>query len=382
MNRRSVPTLIALTVLVACGTEPSRDTAFATAATQPTGASTAPATAGTDDSTTASSTGTTGTSDAVTSAASDDSSGNSGNVTGGAKFDLAAADLNTDSTGGTQTGCTKIDFLFVIDNSTSMEDNQQALADSFPGFIAGIETALGDVTDYHVMVVDTDEASRCVTLCDTPNDPLFDKFCAEDNGYACKAALEECDSVRGAGVVHPVGSDASNVKCQIAGGLRYMTSAEPNLESTFACVAKVGTAGAPAEKPMNAIQAAVGYGLNSPGGCNAGFLREDAILVITFLSDDGKYIDKGTPAEWKASVVEAKGGDENAVVVLGLIPHPELNCTNPMGDDTQGSHWEEFIGLWGDHGISGSICEANYAPFFGQAIGAIDQTCDAFQPPG
>jgi hypothetical protein len=381
MHRRSVPSLIALTVLVACGGEPSRDTTTATA-TQPTGASTVPATAGTDDpSTTASGSGTsTGTSDAVTSAASDDSSGSG--ISGGAKFDLPVADLNTDTTGGTQTGCTKVDFLFVIDNSTSMEDNQTALIDSFPGFIAAIKTALGDVTDYHVMVVDTDEASRCVTLCNTPNDPLYDKFCAEDNAYACKAALEDCDSIRGAGVVHPVGSFATNKKCSFSGGNRYMVAEEPDLLGAFACAAQVGTAGAPAEKPMNAIQAAVGPGLNSPGGCNAGFLREDAILVITFLSDDGKYVDKDGPAEWKASIVEAKGGDENAVVVLGLIPHPELNCTNPQGDGTQGAHWEEFIKMWGAHGISGSICETDYAQFFAQAVGAIDQTCDAFQPPG
>jgi hypothetical protein len=381
MNRRSVPPLIALAVLVACTAEPSRDVTSASA-TQPTGVTTAPASTGTDDPST-SATGTTaagtGTSEAVTSGASD---GSSGNVSGGAKFDLPVADLNTDTTGGTQTGCTKIDFLFVIDNSTSMEDNQKALTDSFPGFISGIKTALGDVTDYHVMVVDTDEASRCVTLCNTPNDPLYNKFCVEDNSYACKAVLEECDSIRGAGVIHPVGSHASNTKCQLFGGRRYMTSEEPDLESSFACVATVGTAGAPAEKPMNTIQAVVAPGLNAPMGCNEGFLREDAILVITFLSDDGKYIDKGTPEEWKASIVTAKGGDENAVVVLGLIPHPELNCTNPMGDMTQGSHWQEFIELWGDHGLSGSICETNYAPFFAQAIGAIDQTCDAFQPPG
>src|SRR5204862_5903779 len=36
---------------------------------------------------------------------------------------------------GLERGCKKIDFLFVIDNSDSMDDEQANLARSFPGFI-------------------------------------------------------------------------------------------------------------------------------------------------------------------------------------------------------------------------------------------------------
>jgi hypothetical protein len=373
MNRRfATSSLVALTVLVACGAEPTRDTT--------TGITTAPVT--TDVATV---TGTGSGTDATTSAASVTGTGvtadgsSDGADSGDPKFDVpAVADVGSGTTGVPQVPC-KIDFLFVIDNSTSMEDNQDELIASFPGFITAIETAVGDGTDYHVMVVDTDAQGRCQP-CD-PNDENYEDFCSAKNYYACSAVFEECDTVRGAGVVHPVGAHASNKKCELFGGNRYMVAEEPDLLATFKCVAAVGTAGSAAERPMNAIERALGD-LNGPGECNDGFLREDAILVITFLSDDGNHADQGDPDEWKAAVVAAKGGDEDRVVVLGLIPHPELDCTNPQSDDnTQGSHWQAFIELWGEHGISGSICEANYAPFFAQAIDTIDKTCDA-NPPG
>src|SRR5262245_50681890 len=65
------------------------------------------------------------------------------------KLDVGA---NTESV-GTEKGCHKADFLFVIDNSTSMEDEQDSLIASFSGFIATIEDTLM-AQDYHILVVD------------------------------------------------------------------------------------------------------------------------------------------------------------------------------------------------------------------------------------
>ncbi|MEY2931849.1 MAG: hypothetical protein RL033_2598, partial [Pseudomonadota bacterium] len=51
-------------------------------------------------------------------------------------------------------GCRKVDFLFVIDNSLSMLDEQSNLARSFPGFIQVVEQVL-EARDFHIMVVST-----------------------------------------------------------------------------------------------------------------------------------------------------------------------------------------------------------------------------------
>jgi hypothetical protein len=55
---------------------------------------------------------------------------------------------------GFDKGCRKIDFLFVIDNSDSMDDEQANLARSFTGFI-GVMRQVLDATDFHIMVVAT-----------------------------------------------------------------------------------------------------------------------------------------------------------------------------------------------------------------------------------
>ncbi|MDC0675539.1 hypothetical protein [Nannocystis radixulma] len=368
-------TVTALVLFTACSDDGREASA---SVSQPTGVSTAPATDATASTTDAAptSSGTATSEPATTTSASATATASSGDPVD-PKFDIGGKDLGASTTGETD-GCKKVDFLFVIDNSASMEDNQAALIASFPGFIDAIKTTLSEVTDYHIMVVDSDADGRCEQPCVVDAD--YQEFCSPKNFHACNANLTECDTTRGAGVLHPVGLHSSNKKCQVFGGNRYMLPEDPDLLATFACVAQVGTAGHPSERPMNGMQEAVSEALNAPDGCNAGFLRDDAILVITVLTDDPNYEDMGTPAEWKASVVAAKNGDESAVVIAGLIPKPDLGCTN--NGNTMGAHWQEFIDSWGDHGISGSICEPDYAPFFEQAVAIIDETCDNFNPPG
>jgi len=298
--------------------------------------------------------------------------------TGVVKFDIGSAD--TGGTTGSKVGCDKVDFLFVIDNSASMEDNQAALIQSFPGFITAIQSTLSATSDYHIMVVDTDDDGRCKQRCDMVGDPDVPEYCAEKNYHACNANLSECDTTRGAGVIHPVGSFATNMKCPIAGGNRYMLQDEPDLPTTFACVAKVGTAGNPSERPMNGMTEALSAPLNDVGGCNAGFLRDDAILVITFISDDPNYEDEGVPQEWYDAVVAAKKGNVQSIVVAGLTLVPEdPDCAG--NGDIKGAHWNEFIDMWGDHGLKSTICAADYAPFFTEAVAIIDDACDNFVPP-
>lgn len=358
--------------LLACG-EDGRDSS-ATAATSMTMGSISAAATGTG-------TGTGGATDVPTgdaTATAADATSSPPDDTGVLKFDIGSAETGGLTSGGMD-GCDKIDFLFVIDNSASMEDNQAALVASFPGFIAAIQSTLSATSDYHIMVVDTDDDGRCKKPCD-PNDPDVPDFCVGNGFDACTANLDGCDTTRGAGVVHPVGSFASNTVCPVAGGNRYMLPDQPDLPGTFACVATVGTAGNPSERPMNGMTEALGEAINAMGGCNAGFLRDDAILVITFISDDPNYEDDGTPQEWYDAVVAAKNGDPNAVTVAGLLPLAEdLSCIN--NGDIQGAHWREFVEMWGDHGIMGTVCAMDYAPFFAEAVAVIDDTCDNFIPP-
>jgi hypothetical protein len=303
------------------------------------------------------------------------------------KLDVGAEETSGPSTGGDGKGCRKVDFLFVIDNSGSMGDEQQALIASFPGFISAIQDQLTDAQDYHIMVVDTDHwvFAGCDFIC-----PLFGNTCPIAGlDYTCGTPPLECEDVLGAGVTHPRGLQSSSKDCKFSSGARYMDITEPDLTAAFACAAQVGTGSTDdPEKPMEAMVQAV-----APTGpaaeCNAGFLRQDAILVVTFVTDeDDNFGDgsAGTPAGWKASLVAAKKGDESALVVLGLYgdnDQPGGIC-GPLVDQSGAEpspRLREFVESFGDHGISGSICAPSYDAFFAEAVSLIESTCDEFVPP-
>jgi hypothetical protein len=300
-------------------------------------------------------------------------------------FDLGAPDAGSSEPGS---GCTKVDFLFVIDNSRSMQGKQAAIAETFEPFMLAIEDEL-ETSDVHVMVVDTDATTLCTPEnCADPGDngPVLE-HCIEaagaDGGYACQTELfDACDGTLGAGIVHPAGNYASNQPCPVTGNKRYLDETD-DLVGAFGCMARVGTAGNKRERPMDAMLAALDPG----NGCNAGFLRPDAVLVVTFISDDQCWEDAGTPAEWKAELVDLKG--EGAVVVLGLIPntttcqHDADACDGPE-DVIDGQHWLQFVESWGgDHGLSGSVCETEFFPeLFTSAVSIISTTCEEYEPPG
>lgn len=297
-------------------------------------------------------------------------------------------------------GCEKVDFLFVIDNSNSMADEQSSLVASFPGFIATIQQTLS-AQDYHIMAISTDKGEAtgggedcddenctcapapncCRDVCDWP----FNSTC---NGVACDdLVIDACEFKYGSGRLY----NKDGVRCDIEGGRRYMLASQPNLEDTFACAATIGALGSGDEKPILAAQAAVGAKQNQPGGCNEGFLRDDAILVLVIITDEeddnvnggGSF---GEPADWYASIVEAKLGVPSAAVVLGLVGDGNLAsgaCPLEWDPDQDGGEpaprLQEFVGMF-ENGIVGSVCTPDYTPFFLEAVSVIDTACDLFEP--
>ncbi|MBX7081910.1 MAG: DUF11 domain-containing protein [Nannocystaceae bacterium] len=275
-----------------------------------------------------------------------------------------------------QTGCAKIDFLFVIDSSESMTVHQTNLVQSFPGFVQAMRDAV-PAEDWHVMVVDTDAqwnggecANACTTLGTCPGEPAF----------ACDTPPPAlCDIAIGAGMTAPYGTAASNSVCALSPDERFIGSDETDLESTFTCIATVGVDGNSEERTADALVAAL-----SPEGaaatCNAGFLRDDAILVVTIITDEADLDSSGTPALWYDAVVSAKQGDPAAVVVLGLLPDADTDA--PLCDsDAVGGTVAQLLDMFPAHQRA-SVCEPDYGPALADSIGIIADTCEQFVPPG
>lgn len=315
---------------------------------------------------------------------------------GGLKLDVSAPGTSMADDGGDEDGCDKVDFLFIVDNSGSMADEQDNLIANFGTFITTIQQTL-TAQDYHVMVVDTDAAGggsssiNCtngVCTCE-PVPACCDTVCqmaSSCNGFSC-ADLPggDCDGTLGAGKVFR----ADGTECLDPEGPRYMTSEAGDLDQQFSCAAEVGTFGDGNEQPMAAMLNAITEPLVDDMGCNSGFLRDDAILVVTFITDE-EDADKspGSPATWHDGLVAAKGGNEDAIVVLGLFgdtDQPGAVCTGGL-DGNEGAEpaprLRSFVESFGDRGITGSVCADDYSSFFMNAVSFIDITCDEYIPEG
>ncbi len=284
------------------------------------------------------------------------------------KFDVGSGSDLFGTTDGINDGCHKVDLLFVIDNSGSMAEEQSKVIANFPTFSSQVQTQLADVESYHVAVVSTDSYNTASSNLNINSD-----------NPACQ--------VIGASITR----SHAGLCTPYAEGYRFMTDMD-DLDAKFACAANLGTGGSNQEKVGDAMVHAVAPNMVGPAGCNEGFLRDDALLVIVILTDeDDAEHSQGGPQDWYDAVVAAKGGQADNIVVLALIwddsngnpYHCTTNGLPPLipGDQEYGATIVEFTEMF-TNGSVGNICADDYGPFFSDAIGVIDSACQDFTPPG
>lgn len=294
-----------------------------------------------------------------------------GGAGGGSLIDTGVPDGQTE-------GCAKVDFLFVIDNSGSMGAHQDNLIKSFPGFIQTIQKTLQG-QDYHIMIVDGDAEDICDDICagSAPSCGLAGESCAS------LGVATGCDATLGAGRVF----DIHKKPCGPLDGGRFMTQNQPSLAAAFQCVARVGSYGQGNERPMGAMLQAVAD--SGPAKtCNGDFLRKDAPLVVTVLTDAPPQTASeqvnGQPKDWFDGLVAAKSGNEKSITVIGLVSDGDLPgglCSTEVGDARFGSpKLREWVKLF-THNVLGSVCEPDYTQFFASAVHVVDATCREFVPP-
>jgi hypothetical protein len=277
-------------------------------------------------------------------------------------------------------GCEgKIDFLFVISAEGTMKLKQERLLASFPGFMDAIKEQLADF-DIHILVADPDEkwlltdCALCTDDCDPQGMPPY-----------CGAMLTPCDKKIGAGLTFPSGIAASNRRCELDSGRRYITSGQQNLYEAFACMAQVGTGGA--GTTGQAMAAALQPEINDPDddyACNGGFLRTDALLVVTIIQDTYDEDSLGTVDEWIAALRAAKNDDDDAFMVLVLTTDVDLGYMQLCWPDLYVPNPNRLRTLADgvEHGFVGSICMDSYGDWFKERVTYLVDLCDDFVPPG
>ena len=319
----------------------------------------------------------------------------------------------------------QVDLLLVIDSSPSMALEQQwglaeRIEDAIQELISPIDR--GPETrpvfeDLHVGIItgDMGTAGHSVDTCENPSHGEDGVLRNSGNGEDCDRSYsspdcgrDECPWLAHSDDVPDDGSDPD----------------VPPLWEDAACIANVGASGCLFQQPLEASLRALTVHAE-PGGPNEGFLRDDSLIVVFYITDgddcsaedisifDPDRDDLGAPGEVRCAMNEdmlyplsryyeafsSLRPDSPDLVVIGAIagiPAPrdgtwlpgdsiealrdlqQVNPVNPnelaptcqtgTGNASPPVRLAEFVYMFGYNGVLASICQGDWVPAF-RAIG-------------
>lgn len=253
--------------------------------------------------------------------------------------------------------CKKMDIVFVIDNSSSMDQEQAALAANFPGFsklINEYKNAQGDLLDYRIAIVSTDAVH-------------------DQGAFQRKRGL-----------------DPTNTTCDPGDTDKpWFDRTDTGLDEHFACRGRLGLLGDTRELPLESARLSVtkrqiDY-TNTYKGEN--FIREDALLAIVVITDedDGggdhdvslKPDPIATPDEYIASFDNVKAGFRGrwaTAVIAG-----ETHCFNgQFGTADQAVRLQDFVAKAKPNSVFSSICDKDFTTSLKAAFDVFAAACGSF----
>jgi len=216
-----------------------------------------------------------------------------------------------------------VDILWILDNSGSMENERERLAESFERFIQILQTR---EIDYHLGVISTDPE---------------------------QARLRE------------------------EGERRFLTPEleDSQAEALFRAMVEFPQARNQKEQGLEAMRRLLEFEQE-----RGDFLRREAALAVVVVSDedDGSF---GAPAYFSRVLQNSRRpGDELRASFSAIVGLPPEGCT-PEGEEqifgAQVDHAERYLEVMrATGGLSGSVCETDFDPFLedlGRRVGALDQ---------
>lgn len=257
--------------------------------------------------------------------------------------------------------CNKMDIIFVVDDSGSMEEEQTNLASNFPMFaqlLSNYMTPEGEHIDYRIAVTTT----------------------GRDQDYTVS------------GLPFPIHEGGANGKFRSDCGVakNFLEPTDANMETALACRANVGIEGPGIEMPLLMSKWALSERIMD--GTNAGFLRDDALLGIIYLTDENdastttnnwtfsvanadpptnwnpsdqvQFLDalKGHRSKWAAGVIAADG-----------------NCMSDFGSAVDAARLKEFVDLANAGGSTqatfSSICAGDLTAGLQNILNTFQNAC-------
>jgi hypothetical protein len=171
-----------------------------------------------------------------------------------------------------QSPFSKVDILFMVDDSTSMLPLQSKLAAGFAEFMTALEDLPGGVPDLHLGVV------------------------SSSMGAGRNPNIDHCPPHGDQGMLHnaPVGPTCAGVQLTdpfIAAHVDSTRSLVTNygaasLADAFGCIAPLGDSGCGFEHQLESVLRALGADGAPAPASNAGFLRPDAFLAVILVTNE------------------------------------------------------------------------------------------------
>ena len=245
-----------------------------------------------------------------------------------------------------------VDILFVIDNSGSMYIQQQALIESAGDALFGqLAAEMGGMPDVHVAVVSSDLGAGTWDIA----------WCVEGGDQGQFQVSAEC----------PIAIDGTFLRDVDDGAGGRDQNFDGSLAQAFGCAASIGTEGCGYEQHLASMERALD-GTN-PG--NAGFLRDDAMLLVVILADEDDCSTFDTDLfDTSQNTIDSELGFvssfrcfEFGVVCDGDDPRAEGEKTNcvPRDDSAYMNTVSEYVTFL--HGLKADPSMVMVAGIFGNA---------------
>jgi hypothetical protein len=280
--------------------------------------------------------------------------------------------------------CTKMDIVFVVDNSGSMSEEQRNLADNFAQFAQVLDeykVSTGEPLDYRVGLTTTARTVHTFHF-DLFGDPVPDRFPAvegEDGEFRQPSGLQR----------------------------RWIESTDANRREMLQAIANVGIRGSGIEMPMDTARLALSDRMAS-GQPNAGFVREDALLAVVLITDeeDCSHMDGTSPAnatelnpfanaesylctnnlgapQAYVDFFDQLKGDRKrwATAVIAGDGMGRSSCRSTgLGDAEDAPRLKEFVTKTGENAIFRSICQGDLSTALKDALDTFQAACEGLPP--
>ena len=183
----------------------------------------------------------------------------------------------------------KLDLLFMIDDSRSMQEEQANLARNFPRLIEELKKMPAGFPDLHLGVVSSDMGAGAANV-----------------GGSCGSSVGDRGVLQ---VRAGCGLDASKARYLISQNGGTDNNFQGDIADVFACMANLGTNGCGFEHQLQSARMALSGFVTD----NAGFLRSDAHLAVVYITDED---DCSAPADTTLFETQTPGQDGSLLCSL------------------------------------------------------------------